>query len=339
MSAGAAHAFLTDAAPGRPFRLRPVVLATSGPVLLVLSFGVGNRWLALVGCLVLAALVVAAATTPRTSALAVAVRVPARAAVGDVVEHVVTVHNTGAKDCAPVVLHLRGDAFEDVHTGVPALASGAAVELRLPRTALRRAHSTGPLVVVEAGDALGIVVQRRSGRPAAEVFVHPVPTLVPQLPAAASRAGSDDVAGIRPFRVGDPASAVHWRASARRAAAGPPGPGALVVVEREATPTGVLVLVLNTVGDAVGDGLEPLLGQAAALVARERAAGRRVGVLDGGARLREGAEALDVLAAALPRPQVEGQLEGQLTVARRLAGRDGRVVVASATAEPSWRTA
>ncbi len=49
-------------------RWRRIALVTAGPALLVLSFGVGNRWLALVGCLLLAALGLAALTA-RPSAL------------------------------------------------------------------------------------------------------------------------------------------------------------------------------------------------------------------------------------------------------------------------------
>ncbi|WP_432564137.1 DUF58 domain-containing protein [Kineococcus sp. SYSU DK003] len=319
--------FVADPVPGRRLGLRSVLPATAGPALLVLSFGVGNRWLTLVACLLTAALGVALATGPRIAALAVSVRVPARCRVGDVVEHVVQVGNTAARATPPMVLRLRGDAFEEVHLGLPAIAAGDVVELRVPRTARVRSASAGPAVVVEGADALGLRVRRRGTSVPAATFVHPAPSAVPVAPAPPARAGAEEVAGVRPFRAGDPASAVHWRASARRGLPAGPHGGSLVVVERQAAPTGLLVLV--PVAGRAGEAFEELVSQAAALVAAERAAGRPVAVVDAQGRAREGVQALDALAGAEPAP-----LGSRGAVAARVAGRNGRVLVGDGGA---WR--
>ncbi|PRY18183.1 DUF58 domain-containing protein [Kineococcus rhizosphaerae] len=323
----------TELPGGRGLRWRPVLLATAGPALLVLSFGVGNRWLTLVGCALLAAVATAVATMPPFGRLAVAVRVPARARVGEVVEHVVRVRNTAHRSCAAVVLHLGGDGFAHVHVGVPALRAGEAVELRVPREALVRGLSAGPDVLVQAADVLGLLLHRRRARLEAPVAVHPAPTAVPVLPVPPVRVGSDDVAGLRPFRAGDRAASVHWRASARRGPLSSPAGPSLVVLEREAEPLGQLVVVL---GGGEPEGFETVLGEVAALLHAERAAGRRVAVLDGAGRPAEGPRALDVLAAASPAG--EAAVATALASAGRVAGRGGRVVVASA-AGWSWGAA
>ncbi|ABS03170.1 DUF58 domain-containing protein [Kineococcus radiotolerans] len=312
------------AAPRAP-RLRPVLTATAGPALVLLSFGVGNRWLTLLGCLLLGAVGVAAATSPRVRSLAVRVDVPARTRAGDVVEHVVHVRNTGSRDLPAALLRLRGDGFAEVHCGLPAVAAGAVVSVRVPRRAGRRGLSGGPEVVVEACDSLGLLLVSGSGRVPAPVHVHPAPAPVPVLPAPPASAGGLDVAGVRPFRRGDGASSLHRRASARRGAAGrgPGGPGAgLVVVEREAEAAGPLVVVLGASGVEDEVAWEELVASAAALVRRELASGGAVRVVAGGASAA-GPGALDVLAAVgAPEPVAAG-----VVAARRSAGRSGRVLV------------
>lgn len=301
---------LTEPVAGQRFRLRPVVAAMAGPVLLVLSFGVANRWVTLVACLVIAAQLVALATAPRLSALAVSVSVPVRAAVGESVEHVVVVANSAAKPSVPLVLRLRDDGFAEVHFPVPSIAAGAAVELRVPREALVRGESRGPSVVAQGPDALGLSTHRRSAQVPAVVRVYPAPTTAPALPVPPASAGTDDLAGVRPFRAGDRASMVHRRSSARR--------GSLVVVEREAEPVGRLVVV----PELGPEGLEAVLGQVSAVVLGELSARRPVAVL-GPQGLVEGEGALDVLALAVPGSP------GQPVVSP-----GDRVVVASST---GWR--
>lgn len=56
---------LTQPSTDKVLRMRPILVAKAGPALLLLSFGVGNRWIALVACLLLAAVGVAVATLPR----------------------------------------------------------------------------------------------------------------------------------------------------------------------------------------------------------------------------------------------------------------------------------
>jgi uncharacterized protein (DUF58 family) len=303
-----------------------VGLVLAGPALLLLAFGVGNRWLALVACLLLAALGLAALTAPSVSGLVVVVRRPARAAVGDVVEHVVVVHNGGTRTSPALVLHLADNPFSPGHFGVPAVAPGEAVELRIRRTAVVRGAADGVDVVLEWADALGLVVQRRQSLAPAPVHVHPAPGAVPALPVPGPRAGAEDLAGVRPFRRGDSPAAVHWRASARRGG-GPTGP-ALVVVERETPPVGIRVVALPEPAEVTAAEFEAVLQQATALLLADLSAGRRSGLLDADGTVHEGLRVLDALAVAQPAPR-------RLEAAQAAAGRDGEVVVAGAH---GWRT-
>lgn len=311
-------------------RWRRIALVTAGPALLVLSFGVGNRWLALVGCLLLAALGLAALTAPTVNALTVAVQRPSRVAVGGVVEDVVRVRNTGNRPSPPLVLHLGGDVLAPVHTGVPAIEPGQVVALRVPRAASARGACEAADVVLEWADALGIVLQRRRAFAPAPVHVHPAPAVLPALPVPAPRTGAEDLAGVRPFRRGDAPSAVHWRASARRGT-GPAGP-ALVVVERDTPPVGLRVVVLPGPGEASEEDFEAVLRQAAALVLADLGSGRRTAVLAADGTAREGVDALDALAVAQPSPHQQGST---LEAARDAAGRDGEVLLAGVG---GWRS-
>ncbi|MFD0485541.1 DUF58 domain-containing protein [Kineococcus sp. GCM10028916] len=318
---------LTRPNADKVLRMRPILVAAAGPALLLLSFGVGNRWIALVACLLLAAVGVAVATLQRVWTLSVRVEVPVRTRVGEVVEHVFHLHNHGPRDLPPAVLHFRGDAFAAGHTALPAIPAGASVALRVPREAGLRCFSPGPEVLVEAADNLGLLTVERVGRVAAPVHVHPAPATPPTPALPPASAGVEDVAGVRPFRRGDRVSSVHWRASARRGALSAPSRGAgagLVVVEREAEPVGPLVVAVGSAacGDGLGDGVawEELLASAAALVRRELSSGRVVRVVVDGAS-GEGLGALDVLAAAGGPTPVDG------VAARAAAGRDGRVLV------------
>lgn len=330
---------LTRPSTDKVLRMRPILVVAAGPALLLLSFGVGNRWIALVACLLLAAVGVAVATLPRVWTLSVRVDVPARTRTGEVVEHVFHLHNHGPRDLPPAVLHFRGDAFAPGHTALPAVPAGGTVSLRVPRTAAFRCFSAGPEVVVEASDSLGLLTVERTGRVAAPVHVHPAAATPPPVATPPASAGAEDVAGVRPFRRGDRVSSVHWRASARRGgASGPAGrSGAgLVVVEREAEPVGPLVLALGGAPSPSGSGSgeevawEELLASAAALVRRELGSGRVVRVVLAGA-LGEGLGALDVLAAA------GGPSPVDAVAARAAAGRDGRVLVGEPGA--GWRFA
>lgn len=321
---------VTGPVPPGGVRWRRIALVTAGPALLVLSFGVGNRWLALVGCLLLAALGLAALTAPTVGAVTVAVQRPSRVAVGGVVEDVVRIRNTGTRPSPPLVLHLGGDVLTPVHTGVPAVEPGQAVVLRVPRTASTRGACESAEVVLEWADALGIVLQRRRALVPAPVHVHPAPSAVPALPVPPARAGAEDLVGVRPFRRGDAPSTVHWRASARRGS-GPAGP-ALVVVDRDTPPAGLRVLVLPGSGEVTEEDFETVLRQASALVLADLGSGRRTAVLDAAGTAREGVDALDALAVAQPSPWTP---QATLEAARAAAGRDGEVLLAGAR---GWRS-
>jgi uncharacterized protein (DUF58 family) len=330
---------LTQPSVDRVLRLRPIVTATAGPALLLLSFGVGNRWIALLACLLLAAVGVAVATLPRVWTLSVQVDVPARTSAGDVVEHVFHLRNHGSRDLPAAVLRFRGDGFAEGHCALPAIPAGTTLSLTVPRQAGPRCFSAGPEFVVEAADSLGLFTVARAGRLAAPVHVHPAPAAPPVVTPPPASAGAEDVAGVRPFRRGDRVSSVHWRASARRGAgSGPVGGSGLVVVERETEAVGPLVVVLGCSGAGEDAAWEGLLGAAAAVVRRELGSGGVVRVLVGSV-VGGGLGALDVLAASGPAPVGAG-VGVDLVAARAAAGRGGRVLVGELSgAGVGWRFA
>lgn len=114
---------------------------------------------------------------------------------------------------------------------------------------------------------LGICEWRRRAPADLEVISHPVPgprrpgmdvrTLVAELAGDNDqRDGGHGVTGLRPFRTGDPASAVHWKASARR--------GCLVVKETEGEAGDAIEVVLDRRVDPAA--LEHALSRATAVL-------------------------------------------------------------------------
>ena len=129
---------------------------------------------------------------------------------------------------------------------------------------MRRGVYSRSLALVEVGDPLGITRSTRGWATDHELLVHPAPARPadPTLSAApidaASRAsirGTEELAGLRPWRPGEDRRAVHWRASARRRQ--------LVVVERD-VPDLPTRWVLVLVGAAGSDADESALAVAAA---------------------------------------------------------------------------
>lgn len=196
-------------------------------------------------------------------------------------------------DCTP--------GFEPSRVITPRLARGQYAEAVVSAVPPARGlFNDAPRLHIEAVSPLGGFIRRRTIRGEPELLVvHPRPALPLRLPDAvegaargtttARRNGAGhDVFGVREWRSGDPASAVHWRSSARR--------GHLVVLEREQPGRPALVIAVDA-----GSGDEPweaMLARVAATATEAVRAGQAVTLVHGesGTGLPTPGRALDVFA-------------------------------------------
>jgi uncharacterized protein (DUF58 family) len=224
-------------------RLDVAPTAAGGIVVLTAVVAVGlaglsaNPWLLLVTG-ALAGLLLTTGTR-RTDLAGVEVEcsgVPRATSGGEVFQHV-TLTNRGERALPSFRLAMSYPGLADLEVRVPALAPGGQACADLVRTAGRRGGYRGGALLAVVTDPLGLVRRRYAFTVQLALTVHPRPgqPLTAQLSWAGqdsqdlARRGSDELAGLRPWRPGDERRDVHWRSSARR--------GRLVVVERD-EPTG-----------------------------------------------------------------------------------------------------
>lgn len=203
----------------------------------------GGAWLALGSGALLALPFAALLMRPRLVGIQV-VAAPLHLRRGSSGEQAVTVRNSGRRPSPPLRLTDGTPGLEPTVVAVPALAPGASVSAVLVRAAVARGWSPEADVVLESSAPFGLVRVRRSLRVAGPFVVAPAPAGAPVVQAAGEGAGDTssavaghgtEVLGLRPYRPGDSATAVHARASARQ--------GRPVVLERERE-TGAAVVVL-----------------------------------------------------------------------------------------------
>ena len=255
-------------------------LVISAGVLQLLYMLTGNRWLVL-GAAALAGLVLAGYLfRPDLSAVRVCVGGEHRARAGDPVALTLHVHNDGRRTlpASRLSLVLNGTTQEIQVDVDPVPANGVARATLSPTAANRGAYS-GSVASCSATDPLGLLSSRRSWASARELLVQPVavgparPVLSSSSAATGVRAsvtGTQEVAGLRPWRQGEDLRAVHWRASARR--------GRTVVVERD-VPDVPTRWVLVLVGTPSGPPDEAALALAAATWVDQVRQGHQVSVL------------------------------------------------------------
>jgi uncharacterized protein (DUF58 family) len=208
-------------------------------------------------------------------------RIPSRMTVGVPVAVEVTIEARTRRllgSRRPVVLIDSPAGLDSGRIVTPALRSGehsVAQRMALP---VRRGHwSEGGVIVVEAYSPLGGFVRRATQSFAGGWVVHPpsAPPLRLPEPAGGELLGSTssqrsgtgtDFFGIREWRGGDPSSAIHWRASARR--------NQLVVMERERPGRPALVVLVGVAGE--DNDWEQRVARAAATAVRALQSGRPV---------------------------------------------------------------
>jgi uncharacterized protein (DUF58 family) len=269
---------------------------------LISSTGVTVAAAAAVGAVISDALL-----TPGRGLAVVRRRTPARMAVGvpaPVQISVVAMPRRRYRSRRPVVVIDRPPGLEPGRVVTPRLAAGQeAVAERLALPIRRGCWPDGGTVMIEAFSPLGGFVRRTTLPIADSGWVHPAPLAPLRLPepaagaadggATSRRAGAgSDFFGVREWRAGDAANAIHWRASARR--------NALVVLERERPGRpGLLVAVDALVDDEAG---ERDLARAAATAVRALRSGQAVVLVAGNSAVtptRPG-DLLDWFAALAP---------------------------------------
>jgi uncharacterized protein (DUF58 family) len=268
----------------RPTRSAALLLLLA-LILELLGRLIGSTGVTLAAAAAVGAVLSDALLTPGVDIGALQRRTPARMAVGIPAPVRITVdahirRRHGSR--RPVVLIDHPPGLEPGRVVTPMLSNGRqAVAERLATPLHRGCWSDGGTITIEAFSPLGGFVRRKTIRMAAAGWVHPAPCAPLRLPdptfgsaegsALSRRRGlGTDVLGIREWRPGDPATAIHWRASARR--------NSLIVLERE-LPGGSALVVAVGAGD--GEHFEDDLARTAATAGRALRSGRVVALVAG----------------------------------------------------------
>ncbi len=226
----------------------PIGLAVAFEALAWLT---GDVWLHVLAALSAAVLIAAFLENPRISGLIIEVQHAQSTTVGDASVHRFTVRNTGRRTTSTGHLRDHTHGLADLSILLPRLAPGASTTINVTRSATARGVTPGHIVLVSSSAPYGLRLVTCAVQLRASVIVRPPLVPVP-LVRPVERELDDDagpvqlrrdgptVRGLREWRSGDDARAVHWRASARR--------GQLVVLEREAPRRPTLTLLAITGG-------------------------------------------------------------------------------------------
>lgn len=227
----------------------PVGLALAFEALAWLT---GDVWLHVLAALSAAVLIAACLEDPRVGGLIIEVQHPKATTVGTTSIHRFIVRNTGRRTTSTGHLRDHTHGLADLSILLPRLAPGASTTIDAPRSATARGVTPGHIVLVSSSAPYGLRLVTCAVQLRVPVIVRPQLIPVPAIrplerdlnedsgPVQLRRDGPT-VRGLREWRSGDDARAVHWRASARR--------GQLVVLEREAPRRPALTLLAITGAD------------------------------------------------------------------------------------------
>lgn len=314
-------------------RVRPA-RALWGPLLAAVVLDLlartsADSWLALASAALLALPIVSVLLRPPLTALSLDQQLPQRVAVGDQVDVVVTLRNSGARPTPPV-------EWQHVHPGLspatvdfPALGPGESTEVLISREAVARGvyagRSRGERSTLFTTAPFGLLRWRARRPVGGTVIVHPVTgqRALRELglsDALASRsipvAGTGtEVLALRPWRPGDARRDVSARATARH--------GRPVVLQRERDAGPALVVLAE--GGGHGPRWEEAVSAAASLALAALREGRPpLVVADPGPTRLDAQGLLDFFAG------VDGAAElsdGDVHEAARRIGRGGTIVL------------
>jgi uncharacterized protein (DUF58 family) len=266
----------------------------AGLVLMGLAVLTAGWWLLAAGCFLTMVPWAALLALPG-GRLELQVEGPTRGRVGATVPMRLTVLSRGRRRLPPGQVSCTRPGFAPVQAVLTALSSGGSTVWELRDEPVARAVVPRATVEVVLVDVFGLCWRRVILIGSTELLIGPRAVAAPPLPDVLGAGDEHELAGLRPWRPGERASAIAWRASARRGM----GPGSTLLA-REWEPREPQEIRLGLVGGPEPAGeraLEVLTAMACAALAD----GRALTVLLGERAVRVGAtEQLLDLFAALP---------------------------------------
>ena len=255
--------------------IAPPLLVAVG--LYALTALTGNVWFTLLAGASIGLLVAALATRPRLDQLRLCLTGPDRTAVGDLVAASLHVHNDSPRRSPPLELGLQVRGLADLRIHVLPLPPGGRAAVQLSQVAISRGVTEHCLITLKTMSGLGMMCTHASGSYGHRLVIHPRRVDAPAVEqhtfldesADPVRGPGLEIAGVREWRPGDPASRVHWRSSARR--------GSLVVRERGVSSTRHVVVAVAC-SSAAAD-WEDVVALAASACRAAQVAGHRLTLL------------------------------------------------------------
>lgn len=320
----------------RPTRAA-LLLMTLAAILELLGQIINSKGVAIAAAVAMGAVLGDAFLVPRVTFAELDRKTPPRMAVGVEVPVHFSARGSSKRKSGrrPIVMVDRAPGLDVGRYVMPSLTIGERAHAeRVAMPQHRGCWPHGGRIEIEAYSPLGGWVRRNRVQLAESGWVHPAPARPLRLPessagdiygrSSTARSGNGhDFYGIREWRAGDPSTAVHWRASARR--------NQLVVVERERPghPT-VLIVAGRLADDQAG---EELLARVAATTLQALRDGRSVVLAAPGSvtSVTRPLDALDWFAALDPETDPDGET---VRSALQVAGAGATVVWLGAGALP-----
>ena len=272
---------------GRSPTRRGLTLLLGSLALLVAAVTAQAGWLFVIAAGPLGVLAASLLLPHRLTGLEIARQLGPRATVGDEIAVHLLVRNGSRGPVRLVLATDRLSALEPAAVLCEHLRRGGVARIPLKTTVRRRGVYGGGRVQLECGWPFGLVRSRRSVEVPGPLVVLPRVARLRSSPLPPSRspvatgearslsAAGTEFAGVREYRPGDPARAIHWRSTARRAE--------LVVRELHAESSGHLVCVLGArdVGDPPDSCFEALVSAAGSLMVHALGRGHGVSLVHG----------------------------------------------------------
>src|SRR3954452_20214278 len=170
----------------------------AGWVVLLAGIGVSlaavntaNPWLLLMGCAVVAPLIVSVLPSIGALHMHATTDTQSRSHAGDAVEHTFAFYNAGRRSLPAMRLHQSVPGFEDLVLGIQPFGPGRRGDAQAQRHAVGRAVAPRATYRLETTAPFGLTVRRHTFEQATDITVHPRP--VP--PVSLASLGAGDAAG------------------------------------------------------------------------------------------------------------------------------------------------
>jgi uncharacterized protein (DUF58 family) len=269
----------------RPTRSAALLLLLA-VILELLGRLIGSTGVTVAAAAALGAVIGDAVLTPTVHGIGITHPIPDRMTAGIALRTQLTITTAGAgrRMRQSIIVTDRHPALPPSRVVSPLLRPGAAAVAVVVATPPRRGYwADARQLSFEACSPLGGFVRRGSTSRQVQTWVHPAPAPAFRLPdvvhgrapgsSTSPRSGAGtEFFSLREWRSGDSASAIHWRASARRSH--------LVVMDRE-QPAHSSMLVIAGPAAVAGEGWERAIARAAATAVAAKRAGRAIRMLDG----------------------------------------------------------